>query len=86
MARISPARRPQQINRRGLARSFQITNIFPRLSVWENIRCAALWSLQYKYSFWHAIDSLTDVRDRAEHILHEIGPDRSGAEGCRRAC
>jgi len=65
--------RPQEINRRGLARSFQITNIFPRLSVWENIRCAVLWSLQYKYSFWHGIDSLTDVRNRAEHILHEIG-------------
>lgn len=65
--------RPQEINRRGLARSFQITNIFPRLSVWENIRCAILWSLQYKYSFWHGIDSLKDVCDRAEYILHEIG-------------
>ena len=33
--------RPQEINRRGLARSFQITNIFPRLSVWENVRLGA---------------------------------------------
>ena len=64
--------RPQEINRRGLARSFQITNIFPRLSVWENVRCAVLGSLQHKYSFWHDIDSLTDVRDRTERILHEI--------------
>jgi branched-chain amino acid transport system ATP-binding protein len=64
--------RPQEINRRGLARSFQITNIFPRLSVWENVRCAVLGSLQHKYSFWHDIDSLTDVRDRTERILHDI--------------
>jgi branched-chain amino acid transport system ATP-binding protein len=64
--------RPQDINRRGLARSFQITNIFPRLSVWENIRCAVLGSLQYKYSFWHGVDSLADVRERTDHILHEI--------------
>jgi branched-chain amino acid transport system ATP-binding protein len=63
---------PQEINRRGLARSFQITNIFPRLSVWENIRCGVLWSLRYKYSFWHGIDALRDVRERTERILHEI--------------
>jgi branched-chain amino acid transport system ATP-binding protein len=64
--------RPQDINRRGLARSFQITNIFPRLSVWENIRCAVLGSLQYKYSFWYGVDSLVDVRERTDHILQEI--------------
>jgi branched-chain amino acid transport system ATP-binding protein len=64
--------RPQEINRRGLARSFQITNIFPRLSVWENVRCAVLGSLRYKYSFWHSVESLADVRERAERILHEI--------------
>jgi branched-chain amino acid transport system ATP-binding protein len=63
---------PYQINRRGLSRSFQVTNIFPRLSVWENIRCAVLWSLGYKYSFWRGIDGLTDVRERAELILDEI--------------
>ena len=63
---------PYVINRRGLSRSFQVTNIFPRLSVWENIHCAVLWSLGYKYSFWRGIDGLTDVRDRAEAILHEI--------------
>jgi branched-chain amino acid transport system ATP-binding protein len=63
---------PYQINRRGLSRSFQVTNIFPRLSVWENIRCAVLWSLGYKYSFWRGIDGLTDVRERTELILDEI--------------
>src|SRR5262249_12546394 len=64
--------RPREINRRGLARSFQVTNIFPRLSVWENVRCAVLWSLRYGSSFWHRIDSLADVRERTEHILREI--------------
>jgi branched-chain amino acid transport system ATP-binding protein len=63
---------PYQINRRGLSRSFQVTNIFPRLSVWENIRCAVLWSLEYKYSFWRGIDGLADVRERTEAILDEI--------------
>jgi branched-chain amino acid transport system ATP-binding protein len=46
---------PEIINRKGLSRSFQITNIFPRLSVYENVRCAVLWSLGYKYSFWHRV-------------------------------
>jgi len=64
--------KPQEINRRGLARSFQITNVFPRLSVWENIRCAVLGSLPYKYAFWHGIESLAGVKERTGHILHEI--------------
>jgi branched-chain amino acid transport system ATP-binding protein len=63
---------PYQINRRGLSRSFQVTNIFPRLSVWENVRCAVLWSLGHKYSFWRGIDGLADVRERTESILDEI--------------
>jgi branched-chain amino acid transport system ATP-binding protein len=62
---------PHQINRRGLSRSFQVTNIFPRLSVWENARCAVLWSMGYKYSFWNGIDGLADVRERIERILEE---------------
>jgi branched-chain amino acid transport system ATP-binding protein len=63
---------PYQVNRRGLSRSFQVTNIFPRLSVWENVRCAVLWSLGYKYSFWRGIGGLTDVRERTQFILDEI--------------
>jgi branched-chain amino acid transport system ATP-binding protein len=64
--------RPYEINRRGLSRSFQVTNIFPRLSVWENVRCAVLWSMGYKYSFWHNVDALADVRERTESILRQI--------------
>lgn len=64
--------RPFEINRRGLSRSFQVTNIFPRLSVWENVRCAVLWSKGYKYSFWHNVDKLEDVRARTQEILEQI--------------
>jgi branched-chain amino acid transport system ATP-binding protein len=65
--------KPYEINRRGLARSFQITNIFPRLSVFENVRCATMYALGYKYSFWHRLARLRDAEERAEDILHRIG-------------
>jgi branched-chain amino acid transport system ATP-binding protein len=64
---------PFRINRKGLARSFQVTNIFHRLSVFENIRCAVLWSLGYRYSFWHRLSRLRDARERAEAVMAEIG-------------
>ena len=64
---------PEMINRKGLARSFQITNIFPRMSVYENVRCAVLWSQGYKYSFWHRIDALESVRERTSEIVERIG-------------
>ena len=63
---------PFEINRRGLSRSFQVTNIFPRLSVFENVRCGVLWSLGYRYSFWQGIERLRDARERAEEILEQI--------------
>ena len=63
---------PFQINRRGLARSFQVTNIFPRLSVFENIRCGVLWTLGYRYSFWQMVEKARDARERTEAILAQI--------------
>jgi branched-chain amino acid transport system ATP-binding protein len=65
--------KPFEINRRGLSRSFQITNIFHNLSVFENLRCAVLWSLGYRYSFWHRLNGLTDARLRAIEVLESIG-------------
>jgi len=65
--------RPHQINRRGLSRSFQVTNIFPNLSVFENLRCASLWSLGYRYAFWRALSALADARSRAEEVMERIG-------------
>ena len=61
-----------QINRRGLSRSFQVTNIFAKMSVYENIRCSVLWSKGYKYSFWHRVSKLKEVRQRSEEILDSI--------------
>ena len=63
---------PQLINRRGLSRSFQVTNVFPRLSVWENVRCATLWAMGYKYCFWRNVGALDDAQQRTEEILTEI--------------
>ena len=63
---------PYAINRRGLSRSFQVTNIFPRLSVFENVRCAVLWSLGYRYSFWHRVSAARDARERAEMVLAQL--------------
>ena len=66
------AHAPHEINRRGLARSFQVTNIFPRLSVYENIRCSVLWSLGYKYCFWRSVEKLRDASERTDRILEQI--------------
>jgi branched-chain amino acid transport system ATP-binding protein len=66
-------RKPYEINRRGLARSFQITNIFHRLSVFENLRCAVLWSLGHRYAFWKNLNRLRDAEQRAEELLERVG-------------
>jgi len=66
---------PYEINRLGLSRSFQVTNIFPRLSVFENVRCALLWTQGYRYSFWHLIDGQTDLNLRTDTVLADIGLD-----------
>jgi len=64
--------RPSEINRRGLSRSFQVTNIFPRMSVFENIRCGVLWSLGYRYSFRHRVDAAHDATERTEKVLEQL--------------
>lgn len=68
-------RRPFEINRLGLSRSFQITNIFPKLSVFENLRCGVLWSLGYRYSFWQRLSTLQDANARATELMHRIHLD-----------
>ncbi len=68
--------KPYQINRLGLARSFQVSNLFTRLSAFENIRCSVLWSMGYKYSFWHFLADLDDVNRRTEEVLAMIRLDR----------
>ena len=69
-------KKPYEINRMGLSRSFQITNIFPKLSVFENLRCAVLWSLGYKYTFLKFLSGLKDANERAEELLEMIGLEK----------
>jgi branched-chain amino acid transport system ATP-binding protein len=63
---------PYQINRRGLSRSFQVTNVFSNMSVWENLRCAVLWATGHRYAFWKNVDRLPEVRMRTAQILEDI--------------
>ena len=67
---------PYEINRRGLSRSFQITNIFPKLSVFENLRCGVLWSMGYRYTFLRFLSRLDDANDRARQLMEMIKLDK----------
>ncbi len=69
-------KRPFEINRMGLSRSFQITNIFPKLSVFENLRCGVLWSLGYGYSFLKSLAKLDDANQRANELMRMVNLDR----------
>jgi len=68
--------KPYEISRLGLARSFQVSNLFTRLSVFENIRCAVLWSLGYRYTFWKFLADLDDANARTDEVLAMIKLDR----------
>ena len=62
---------PYEVKRKGLSRSFQITNIFPKMSVFENVRCSLLWAMGYKYSFWHMVGKQSKLNEDAEKIIEE---------------
>jgi branched-chain amino acid transport system ATP-binding protein len=64
---------PHAINRRGLARSFQITNIFPRMTVFENVRCGLLWSQGHRYSFWRLVNRDRETTGKVDALLEETG-------------
>ena len=68
-------KRPFEVQRLGLSRSFQITNIFPNLSVFENLRCSVLWSLGYKYSFLRLLSGLHDANALAQQWMEQIQLD-----------
>jgi branched-chain amino acid transport system ATP-binding protein len=65
-------KKPYEVNRLGLSRSFQITNIFPKLSVFENLRCGVLWSLGYRYTFLRFLSNLDDANERTEELLRQV--------------
>jgi len=64
---------PQHATARlGIAKSYQITNIFPHLSVLENVRVAVQGYAQ-SFNFWSRADHLTAARERAVAILKSVG-------------
>ena len=63
---------PALINRRGLARSFQLTNIFPKLSVFENLRLAVMQRHGVQYTFWRLVDRLPGVREQTDELLERV--------------
>ncbi|WP_396268258.1 ABC transporter ATP-binding protein [Ideonella sp.] len=69
-------KKPFEIARMGLARSFQVSNLFTRLSVFENIRCALLWSMGQRYAFWRFLADLKEVNERADQVLEMIRLDK----------
>jgi branched-chain amino acid transport system ATP-binding protein len=61
-----------QICRLGMGRSYQITNIFPQLSIHENIRMA-VQAKRVLYNFWSSANSFNTFHEKAINIIGEIG-------------
>ena len=68
---ITPEK-PAAIARRGVIRSFQISAVFPHLSVLENVRVALQRKLGTSYHFWRAESSLKVLDERALELLGEV--------------
>lgn len=63
---------PSAINRMGLARSFQITNVFGRLSAFENIRMGVLSRHGRRFDLMRAVAGLRDINDEAMALLERV--------------
>ncbi len=61
-------RKMNQISQIGITKTFQITHIFPRLTVFENVRISAQ-SRKTSFNFWRKADSLDDINERTMEIL-----------------
>lgn len=64
---------PHEISRLGMSRSFQVTNVFNKLSVFENLRCGLLWFYGHRYAWWQNLAKLKRVNERAEQVMEMIG-------------
>ena len=61
-----------KVARRGLAKSYQITTVFPLLTVFENVRIAAQ-AASHSYVFWRPADGIKAITRRTEEVLERIG-------------
>jgi branched-chain amino acid transport system ATP-binding protein len=64
--------KPHQINRCGLSRNFQVTNLFGNLSVYNNLRCGVLSADGRGLSIWRSLSGLRKVQERSEELLREL--------------
>jgi branched-chain amino acid transport system ATP-binding protein len=64
--------KPAQIARRGVIRSFQISAVFPHLTVMENVRVALQRKLGTTFHFWKSENSLNHLNDRAIELLTQV--------------
>lgn len=64
---------PHLINRSGLARSFQITNIFHRMSVFENLRIGVLARHRVRYGLFRSIAGMRRINDETAEVLSRVG-------------
>lgn len=69
---------PERINRAGLARSFQITNIFHRLSVFENLRIGVLARHGIRYGLFRPIAGMRAVNEETQGVLARVGLEARG--------
>jgi branched-chain amino acid transport system ATP-binding protein len=65
--------KPAEIARMGVVRSFQISAVFPHLTVLENVRIALQRKLGTSFHFWRSQRSLDALNDRAEELLDAVG-------------
>jgi len=76
--------KPAEIARQGLVRSFQISAVFPRMTVRENVRIALQRKLGTAYHFWKSVSTLSVLDDRVDELLDSVGlrslADYSAAE------
>lgn len=65
--------KPHDVARMGLVRSFQISAVFPHLSVLENVRVALQRRLGTSFHFWRSESAVDVLNDRALELLSEVG-------------
>jgi branched-chain amino acid transport system ATP-binding protein len=66
------ALKPAQVARMGIIRSFQISAVFPHLTVLENVRIGLQRTLGTSFHFWRSERTLTQLNDRAMQLLAEV--------------